>query len=141
MVNDEKYNRIINLPRHVSKKHPKMSNYDRAAQFSPFAALTSYDDAVKETARETSEEIEIGEECAEKLNAQLASIIENIDRHPEIEVVYFVPDKKKAGGEYRNFTGKVRRIDTVNREMHFIDRSVIDINRIVAIKGDLLKDD
>lgn len=88
-----------------------MSNYDRAAQFSPFAALTGYDDAVKETARLTDSKIELDEYELQELNEKLNKIQDNLREDAEVSITYFVTDKKKSGGSYKTISGIVKRID------------------------------
>ena len=95
-----KYDDIINLPHHVSKKHPQMSLHDRAAQFSPFAALTGHKAAINETARLTDEKQILSEDVIAKLNEQLNLIKENIGTNPIVTITYFVPDDRKSGGAY-----------------------------------------
>ena len=90
-----KYDDIINLPRHVSKKHPQMSLEARSAQFAPFAALTGYDEQIQETARITSKRKELNEELKEILNEKLQKIQEKINLKPELTITYFIPDLKK----------------------------------------------
>ena len=94
----EKYEDIINLPHHVSKTRPQMSMLERAAQFSPFAALNGYDDAVKETGRLPDERIELGDEERDLLDRKQQYLQEIIADRPEITVTFFVPDEKKSGG-------------------------------------------
>ncbi len=131
------YDLIINLTHHVSKKHPQMSNHDRAAQFAPFAALTGYDDAIVETARITSDEIELYGAELDEINAKFAQLLELISEQPEVEITYFVPDKKKAGGKYLTYKGKVKRIDTVNRQMFFVDKTMIELDKIIGIQSEI----
>ena len=95
---NEPYEDIIDLPHHVSKRHPKMSMYNRAAQFASFAALTGHDSAIKETARLTDNERELSDSEAEVLNRKLNYILDNIEGNIPIEVEYFEPDSKKDGG-------------------------------------------
>ena len=102
---EEKYGDILNLPHHQSKVHPQMSIYDRAAQFSPFAALTGHEAAIKETARLTEEQVELDEDKQEELNEKLQTLIAYATEHPTVSVTYFKPDDKKTGGEYVTATG------------------------------------
>ena len=104
-----KYDDIINLPHHVSKKHPQMSLHDRAAQFSPFAALTGHKAAINETARLTDEKQILSEDVIAKLNEQLNLIKENIGTNPIVTITYFVPDDRKSGGAYISNTGVVKK--------------------------------
>ncbi len=134
---NKNYDDIINLPHHVSKKRPQMSIEQRSAQFAPFAALTGYDDAVKETARRTDRRIELEEGQKEILNNKLLYILENIYDKPEITFTYFIPDNKKSGGKYIDKTGIVRKIDMIEQYIQLIDKSKININDIIDIESEL----
>ncbi len=94
------YDDIINLPYHVSATRPHMTAIDRAAQFPPFAALTGYDSAIKETARLTDERVELDEYAQDALSDRLQIIADRIKEHPEIAIIYFQPDARKNGGAY-----------------------------------------
>ena len=133
MDNEQRYDDIINLPHHVSKTRQHMSMHDRAAQFSPFAALTGYDDAVEETARLTDEQYELSEDARNKLDEQLRLIADSIDEHPEIEVTYFVADELKAGGTYFVFRGCVRTIDEYGMKIIFTDGKAIMLSSVSDI--------
>lgn len=133
MKYDHSYDDIINLLHHVSKKHPPMSLYARSAQFAPFAALTGYEDAVKETARETSRRIDIDDELKSILDGKIQILIENIKKKPEISVTYFVPDARKEGGEYVTAEGIIKKIDIDNQLILFADNLQIPINEIIEI--------
>lgn len=128
------YDGIINLPHHQSEKRPYMSNHQRAAQFAPFAALTGYDAAIDETARLTDKKLELSDEQADHLNAQIQCIIEKIADKPQVEITYFVPDNRKSGGEYVTVTGCVRRVDDLNREIVFADGMTVGIDDVYMIK-------
>ena len=134
---NKNYDDIINLPHYVSKKSPQMSIEARSAQFAPFAALTGYDERVKETARLTDKKIELEDGQKEILNNKLLYILENINMKPEINFTYFVPDTKKSGGKYIDKTGIIRKIDMVEQYIQFTDKSKIDINNILSIESDL----
>ena len=136
-TNEHRYDDIINLPHHVSKTRPQMSMHDRAAQFSPFAALTGYDDAVEETARLTDEQYELSEDARNKLDEQLRLIADRIDEQPEIEITYFVADELKDGGAYITATGCIRRIDEYAREIVFADGTRIGLDAVSEIKVNL----
>lgn len=129
-----KYDDIINLERPVSK-HSKMSIQDRAAQFAPFAALTGYDGAIKETARLTDRKIIIDDGLKAILDNKLNIINDNLDKKYNISFTYFVPDNKKSGGKYIDVSGIVRRIDKVNGYVILFDKSKIPIREIINIKG------
>lgn len=133
------YEDIINLPHHVSKKHPQMSIWSRSAQFAPFAALTGYDDAVKETARLTDKRIEIDEGLKNILNNKLQYILENKLLQPEITFTYFVYDTKKSGGKYIEKTGVVKKIDLNEKYIMLKDKTKISIDEIINITGDILE--
>ena len=140
MYNYGKYDDIINLPHNEPKKHPRMSKEARAAQFAPFAALTGYDDVIKETSRLTSERIEINEELKAILDAKLQIIHDKISSKPEITFTYFVPDIRKDGGSYVTVMGKVIRIDEFNQKVILENRTEIPISEIVEITGEILKE-
>lgn len=131
------YENIINLPHHQSSTRKRMSNYDRAAQFAPFAALTGHDEAIKETARLTDDYFEMGEDRQIELTAKIQLLKDKLDEHPEITVTYFIPDEKKSGGSYADKTGTVRIIDEYKRKLVFYDGDRIDIDRVIDFKGNI----
>ncbi len=132
---DDRYNDIINLPHYRSNKRPHMSAHDRAAQFSPFAALTGHDEAIQETARLTDKKVELDEATKTMLNEKFNFIMEHIYDQPEITATYFIPDTLKDGGRYVLFTGKVKKYDYLNRILHFIDNTEIKIDDIIEIES------
>lgn len=134
------YEDIIHLPHHVSATRPQMSMSDRAAQFSPFAALTGYDEAIKETGRLTDDRIELDENTRTALDIKQAYLAEKINIHPEISITYFLPDTKKDGGEYVTATGSLKRIDEYERMLIFVDGRKIPMDEIANIDGNLFKD-
>jgi len=129
----DKYDDIINLPHHESKKHSRMSLEARSAQFAPFAALTGYDEAIKETARQTDKRIEINEELKKFLNEKLKLIKKEIHKKPKIIVTYFVPDSKKEGGKYITVKGNVIKIDEYKKKMILENNTEISISEIIDI--------
>ncbi|MEG0485253.1 MAG: hypothetical protein RR576_07380 [Oscillospiraceae bacterium] len=133
------YDDIINLLHHVSTAHPQMSILDRAAQFSPFAALTGYDDAVKETARLTDTKIELDEYEKTILNERLRLVTDCIEEYPEITITYYKPDSRKNGGAYITVTGCVKKIDDFEKTVYMTDGMVISIEEIFEIEGDLIQ--
>ena len=135
-----KYDDIINLPHHVSKKHPQMSLHDRAAQFSPFAALTGHNAAINETARLTDEKQILSEDVIAKLNEQLNLIKENIGTNQTVTITYFVPDDKKSGGAYISHTGVVKKIDEYNHTVILTDKTVIPIEQISEMQSDIFSE-
>ena len=133
LKNSGKYDDIINLPHHVSKNHPRMSLEARSAQFAPFAALTGYDEVIRETARVTNKRIEINEEMKIILDEKLLIIKSQIQTRPGITVTYFVPDSKKDGGKYVSVTGKVLKIDEYNQKIILENKIEIPISEIIEI--------
>ena len=140
------YADILMLPHHKAANRPHMSMHDRAAQFSPFAALTGFDGVIAETGRMTDQKAELSESQMILLNQKLTLIDDTIQDgyHPMVTVVYFVPDAKKEGGSYQEYTGKVRQLDPVERKLVFLaanERSAgkeISIDDILEIHGDLV---
>lgn len=130
-----KYDDIINLPCHVSQNRPHMPILDRAAQFSPFAALTGYDSAVKEAMRLTEEQIDLDEDSKEALDQKLALLMECLDKHPEVTITFFRPDDKKEGGAYQTVSGKVRKIDFYGRRMIMEDGRVLSMEYIIQMNS------
>ncbi len=131
------YDDIINLPHHTSPTRRRMSLYDRAAQFSPFAALTGYDAAITETARLTDKKIELDEYEKADLSERLCMIQDLKDERPEVSITYFIPDKKKSGGEYITVTGRVKKIDEHGRTVVMQDATKIPIDDILEIHCEL----
>ena len=134
-----KYDNIINMEKKKKKKHPPMSLYARSAQFAPFAALTGYEDAVRETAREVGERIDIDDELRNILDSKIQMLSEQIKKKHEIIFTYFIPDLTKDGGKYINITGIIRKIDTINQIIILEDKTEIPINEIIDISGDIFK--
>lgn len=128
-----KYDDIINLPHHISVKHPRLSIEQRAAQFAPFAALTGYGDAIKETARITEDRIEIDDDEKIKLNNKLHELNNKISTKPKITITYFIPDKKKSGGEYKTVVENLKRIDEYKQILLLEDKTEIPISEIIEI--------
>lgn len=139
MRETDKYNDIINMPHHVSSTRPRMSMHDRAAQFSPFAALTGYDDDVEEAARLTDSQIELTEDMKSVLNEKIQMIFDLLDDTPVVKFTYFVPDKRKEGGEYVSKTGAVKQIDEYEKCIVMVDKTIIPICMIIDIQGDIFK--
>ena len=127
------YDDIIHLPHHVSATHPHMSAIDRAAQFSPFAALTGYDAAIKETARLTDKRVELDESMKDALSNNLQMIADRLKEHPEIAITYFQPDAKKNGGAYVIVINTVKKIDVYKRIVVMTDGIVITVDEIISI--------
>ncbi len=133
------YDDIINLAHHVSETHPHMTIFDRAAQFSPFAALTGYDSAIKETARITGERVVLDEYRKDALSNRLQMLTDRRNEDPNIEITYFQPDDKKLGGAYVTVAGTVQKIDNYKRNVLMTDGTVIPIYEIISIEGQIFE--
>ena len=133
----EKYKDIINLPHKQSVKRPHMSLLDRAAQFAPFAALTGYDDAIKETGRLTGEKIELSEEDLNLLNMKYQILVDKLHEKHEVEFTYFVPDGAKSGGAYVTKQGIVKKVDDFERLITLYDGTKIPMDDVLTIEGDI----
>lgn len=141
-----RYDDMLDLPHYQSAARPHMSMVNRAAQFSPFAALTGYEDEVRETARLTCKKAELSDPEKERLNQTLRFLSDHPDKHPTVSITHFIPDSKKAGGNYRTDTGIVKRIDPVQKKVvfygknHHSDGQEILIDAITEISCDLFRD-
>ena len=131
------YEDIVDLPHHVSRKHPQPTMADRAARFAPFAAITGYEEMVLEEARITDDRIELDENSKAALNEKLNMILEFIDEQPEVSITYFEPDKRKAGGAYITVTGTVKRIDEYEHLVIMTDGKKINIDDIYNLQSEL----
>ena len=127
----------MSLSHHVSKMRPQMTMSDRAAQFAPFAALTGYDDAVKEAGRLTDDKIELEESSLKELNAKIQLLRENLADGPEITFTYFKPDERKAGGAYLTKTGTVKKLDDYERQIMLQDGTKLPMDVILDISGEI----
>ncbi len=134
------YSDIINLSHPVSKKHPQMSLYDRAAQFSPFSALTGHEAAIAETGRLTEERTELDEDAKERLDEKLQNLLFRLQvcgsEGLPIRVTYFVLDEKKEGGAYQEYTGSLKRLDAYARALIFSDATEISLDAVYDIAED-----
>ena len=146
MCEKHPYADILHLAHHQAANRKHMSMHDRAAQFSPFAALTGFDGVIAETGRLTDHKIELSENEKVLLDQKLNLIDEAVraGQHPEITVLYFIPDARKTGGSYQEHTGSVRQIDPIERAIVFLatnDRSAgmkIAIDDVKEIHGELV---
>lgn len=128
------YEDMMELPHHVSSKRPQMPMSDRAAQFSPFAALVGYDAAIKEAGRLTDERIEPEEDRLNELNMKFRLIKEHLADEPEVSLSYFEPDERKAGGRYLEISGTVKKIDDFERSLTMKDGTKISVDDILAVE-------
>lgn len=133
------YDDIIHLPHHVSRTRPQMSIQDRAAQFSPFAALTGYDAAVRETARLTEDRIQPDEEVLAELDRRFRQLVRCLEEHPEIRVTWFRPDRRKAGGSYVTTTDRVRKISLAERRLTLESGLELPMDEILTLEGALFE--
>ncbi|MBQ7794915.1 MAG: hypothetical protein IJ366_10420 [Clostridia bacterium] len=136
--NENKYADIINLPRPASKRKP-MSMHDRAAQFSPFSALTGLDEELAETARITDSKFEITEDRAAELDKKIQLLIDHNGDPPEITVEYFVPDENKEGGAYVTVRGNFKRVDELTHNISLCDGTVIPADGLYSINGTIFE--
>ena len=125
---------IIDLPHHVSRRHPQMSMEKRAAQFSPFAAMVGHDAAIRETARLIEEQLELSEDEKAVIDGKLQMIQAHIEEQPEVTVTYFHPDKKKSGGAYVTVTGSAKKVDNVSKLLLLQDGRAIPIKDIQLLQ-------
>ena len=131
---NNRYDEIMGLLHHISKTRPQMPMSDRAAQFAPFAALTGYDSAIKETGRLTDERIELDEEALAALDRKYQLLIEALDDAPEVTIIYFQPDERKAGGQYVSATGTVKKVDTFGRRILLQDGTRIPLDSVYDLR-------
>ena len=132
--NMDRYEAIMHLQRPVSDKHPPMSMKERAAQFAPFAALTGFGEAVKETARLTKRQAQLDEDEKALLDERLIWLLAHKTEEPEVRITYFVPDDKKEGGAFIEKEGVVKGFDDYNRRIVMADGTYIFLDAITAIE-------
>ena len=132
------YEDIIHLPHHVSETHPRMSRLNRAAQFSPFAALTGYGAAIQEAGRLTDRKIQLDEDSQAVLDRKLAILREQLSKRPEVTVTYFQPDGKKDGGAYASFSGQVKKIQDDEKLLVFTGGTQIPFSDVLDLDGGLV---
>ena len=129
-----RYDDLLELPHHVSLRHHPMSMQERAAQFSPFAALSGYDAAIKETARLTEEEIVLSEDDREVLDAVLQELLSRIQERPAASITWFIPDGQKKGGSYTTETVHLRKADSIGKILYTMEGHTIPLARILSIQ-------
>ena len=129
-----RYDDLLELPHHVSTRHHPMSMAERAAQFSPFAALSGYDDAIRETARLTGEEIQLSEDDQQVLDSVLRELLSRIREHPAASITWFIPDERKNGGAYTTMSVHLRRVDPIEKILYTTEGHTIPLARIVSIQ-------
>lgn len=134
-----KYDDILHLTHPTSKKHPRMPISDRAAIFSPFAALTGHAAAIQETARLTDQKIELDEDTKAELDRRQAILLEHIAEQPEVTITWFCPDEKKSGGAYVVTVGRLKRVDETAGTLRLADGMTIALDEIVDLQSDLFQ--
>lgn len=130
------YDDIIHLPHPTSKNRPRMSIHDRAAQFSPFAALSGHAAAIAETARLTDRKLELNEDTRAELDRRQAILLEHISERPEVTVTWFRPDERKSGGAYITTTGRLKKIDEIERVLVLTDGARIPLEDVAGLESD-----
>ncbi len=133
----KEYADILNLPHHISKKHPRMSMHDRAAQFSPFSALTGYGEVISETARWTDEMADLDENCKAGLDQKLFLIMSKQEEKPRVTITYFRKDQQKAGGFYETMEGIIKKIDVHENTIVLESLEQVKIEDIIDIDSAL----
>ena len=133
------YDDIINLPHPTSKRHPRMPIHDRAAIFSPFAALSGHGAAIAETARLTEQRIELDEDTRAELDRKQAVLLEHMDEQPEITITWFQPDERKDGGAYLTTTGRLKKLRELERILVLTDETEIPLEDVVALESDIFQ--
>ena len=133
------YDDIINLPHPTSKRHPRMSIHDRAAIFSPFAALSGHGAAIAETARLTEHRIEFDEDTRAELDRKQAVLLEHLNEQPEVTITWFQPDEKKDGGAYLTATGRLKKFLELERLLVLADGAEIPLEDVVALESGIFQ--
>lgn len=133
------YDDIIGLPHPTPPGRPRMSALDRAAQFSPFAALAGFEEAIRETARWTEERAELDETAKSALNQQLSLLADAAGRRPEASISYFLPDEKKSGGRYITVAGRIKTVDILGKRVIMEDGQSIPMEDILRIECAILR--
>lgn len=134
------YDDIITLPHPRSLKHPHMPVSDRAAQFAPFAALTGYDAAIRETARLTDRKVEPDEDAKAALDQKQQMLIHAADEHPEVTVTYFRADQRKSGGSYVSASGQFKKVDPHRRLLIMTDGTSIPLDDILELNSSVFRE-
>ena len=133
------YEDILHLPHHVSTERPHMSMLDRAAQFSPFAALVGYEDIIDEAARLTAPKRELDETEKSELDRRIGVLIAHLREKPAVTIECFVPDTLKSGGAYEFKTGALVRISPVRKTLTLADGTMIRFDDVVGIESELFQ--
>ena len=135
-----RYDDIIGLPHPTSQRHPRMPIRERAAIFSPFAALSGHGAAIAETARLTERRMELDEDTKAELDRRQAVLLAHVGEQPEVTVTWFQPDKKKDGGAYVTTTGRLKKLDTVQRVLVLLNGTSIPLEDVAGLEGDIFQE-
>ncbi len=135
--NSSRYEDMLELPHHISRERPQMAMEERAAQFSPFAALTGYGDAIRETGRLTERQLELEPDVKDRLNEKLRLLMELPSPRSEVSIVYFLPDEKKEGGSYVSVRGRVKKVDENSRQIVLENGGRIPLEAVMELDGDI----
>ena len=130
-----KYDDILHLPRPTSVRHPRMPISERAAMFSPFTALSGHAGAIAETARLTDQKMELDEDTKVELDRRQTVLLEHISEQPEITVTWFQPDERKDGGAYFTTTGRLKKINEMNRVLILLDGTSIPLEDVADLES------
>ena len=133
------YDDIINLPHPTSKRHPRMPVRDRAAIFSPFAALSGHGAAIAETARLTERRMELDEDTRAELDRRQAILLEHIAEQPEVTITWFHPDERKDGGAYLTAAGRLKKFRELERLLVLADGTEIPLEDVVALESGIFQ--
>lgn len=131
------YDDLIYLPHPVSRKHPPMSAMDRAAQFSPFSALTGYEAVLREAGRLTDSRAELSEYSRDILDQKQKILLDAAPTYPEITITYFIPDRRKQGGAYGTLKGNLKKIDLARRVIILLDGTEVSLDDVADIQCEL----
>ena len=133
------YSDIINHPHHVSKRRPQMPMSERAAQFSPFAALTGYGDVIQEAGRFVGEKTLLDEETLKLLDLKFQMLADHMDEKPVVTFTVFVPDEAKAGGAYTDIVGVIKKVDTFQRMITLDNGMQIPMDNIIHMESEIFR--
>lgn len=133
MSDEQNYDDIINLPHPVSKHHPQMPPAKRAAQFSPFAALTGYDDVLAESTRPLVQRIELSDDEKERLDRKLQELMTRIQKQPKVTVTYFQQNASADGGTYITTTGRLKKVDPLQHCLRLEGNQRIDLADVLSL--------
>lgn len=136
-----KYDDMLYLPHPISKKHPRMPMINRAAQFSPFAALTGYDTKIKDTERQTEARHELSDDQKVELDRKKQILLNKIKEQPKVSITYYVPDERKEGGAHLTVEGNLKKINEDEDYFVFVDGSRIWMEDIIQLESEVIEDD